>query len=300
MRQSGKPVILGAVAVLSWSTVATAFKIALSHLSTFEMVFVATLTALVIFTVWMTVTGSWKELRGLTPSLWGRFALLGFISPVAYYLILFKAYDYLPAQIAQPVNYLWPILLTVMLAVISRKPIPGAKYIGMAVSLAGVAAISIGGKGIAGSVSVTGLLLGLGSAFLWALYWIVNDGLKDKVGEATSLFLTFLFGMVYLLAGTLVAPLSPMNMEAILSGAYIGAFEMGVPFICFGMAIRHTDNPALINQMCYLSPFLSLFFISLILGEPIMPTTYIGLALIVGGLAYNQYFAGRRDVRRAA
>lgn len=83
-------------------------------------------------------------------------------------------------------------------------------------------------------------------------------------------------------------------MEAILSGAYIGAFEMGVPFICFGMAIRTTDNPALINQMCYLSPFLSLFFISLILGETIVPTTYIGLCLIVGGLVYNQYFATRK------
>lgn len=73
---------------------------------------------------------------------------------------------------------------------------------------------------------------------------------------------------------------------------------MGVPFICFGLAIRETDNPALINQMCYLSPFLSLFFISVVLGEPIMPTTIVGLVLIVGGLVYNEYFAGRRGRRQ--
>ena len=71
-------------------------------------------------------------------------------------------------------------------------------------------------------------------------------------------------------------------------------FEMGVPFICFGLAIRTTDNPALINRMCYLSPFLSLFFISVVLREAIMPTTIVGLVLIVGGLVYNEYFAGRR------
>lgn len=88
--------------------------------------------------------------------------------------------------------------------------------------------------------------------------------------------------------------MSSLGMEAILSGAYIGAFEMGVPFICFGLAIRTTDNPALINQMCYLSPFLSLFFISVVLREAIMPTTIVGLVLIVGGLVYNEYFAGRR------
>ena len=290
MKTSAKPVLLGAVAVLSWSTVATAFKIALTHLSVFGMVFVASLTALLIFAGWMCVTRSWGELKGLAPSLWARFALLGFLSPVAYYFVLFKSYDYLPAQIAQPINYLWPILLTVMLAVISHKSIPGAKYIGMAVSLAGVAAISIGGKGITGSVSMTGLLLGLGSAFLWALYWIVNDRLKDKVSEGTSLFLTFFFGVCYLLIAMMFEQLGPVNTESLLSGAYIGAFEMGIPFICFGLAIRETENPALINQMCYLAPFLSLFFISMVLGEPIMTTTYIGLVLIIGGLVYNQYF----------
>lgn len=298
MTRSSKSIALGAVAVLSWSTVATAFKIALSHLTTNQMVLVASLTALAIFTVWMCVCRSWGELRSLAPAVWGRFALLGLISPVAYYLVLFEAYDYLPAQIAQPVNYFWPIILTVLLAVISHKSIPASKYIGMAVSLAGVTAISIGGKGITGSISVIGLVLCVGSAFLWACYWIVNDSLKDKVSEGSSLFLTFLFGTIYLGIGTMFVPMPAMSLDGILSGMYIGTFEMGVPFICFGLAIRHTDNPALINQMCYLAPFLSLFFISMILGEPIMPTTYLGLALIVGGLVYNQYFAGR--VRRKA
>lgn len=300
MTQSAKSITLGSIAVLSWSTVATAFKIALIHLTVFQMVLLASLSALAIFTVWMCMCRSWGELRRLTTALWSRFAILGLISPVAYYLVLFAAYDYLPAQIAQPVNYFWPILLTVMLAVISHKAIPAVKYIGMAVSLAGVAAISIGGKGITGSVSILGLILCFGSAFLWATYWIVNDSVKDKVSEGTSLFLTFLFGSIYLGIGALFMPMSAMNAAGLLSGMYIGAFEMGIPFICFGLAIRHTDNPALINQMCYLAPFLSLFFISLVLHEPIMPTTYLGLALIVAGLVYNQYFAGRHIGRKVA
>lgn len=290
--------VLGAFAVLSWSTVATAFKIALEQLSVFELVFVATATALAIFTVWMCVTRSWSVLRHLSPGVWSRFALLGLVAPVAYYLILFSAYDYLPAQIAQPLNYLWPIILAVLLAVFGHKPIPKAKYLGMVISLAGLVFISVGGKGITGTVSVLGIALALGSALLWATYWIINDSLKNEVSEGTSLFLTFLFGMIYCLIGSIFVPVSAMSMPALLSGMYIGAFEMGVPFICFGLAIRETDNPALINQMCYLSPFLSLFFISVVLGEPIMPTTIVGLVLIVGGLIYNEYFAGRRGRRQ--
>jgi hypothetical protein len=38
-------------------------------------------------------------------------AILGLINPFLYYLILLKAYDLLPAQVAQPLNMIWPIIL---------------------------------------------------------------------------------------------------------------------------------------------------------------------------------------------
>jgi drug/metabolite transporter (DMT)-like permease len=75
---------------------------------------------------------------------------------------------------------------------------------------------------------------------------------------------------------------------------YVGGFEMAIPFICFGIAMRITTNPALINQLCYLSPFLSLFFIAVVLQEPIVVTTYIGLALIVAGIVFNEYFVKKK------
>lgn len=298
MKSTGRPVVLASVAVLSWSTVATAFKVALQSMSTFEMLFVACSTALIIFTVWMLLSGAWHELRLLTPQLWMRFAVLGLIAPTVYYLMLFEAYDLLPAQVAQPINYIWPILLAVLIAVVERKPIPSSKYLGMAVSLGGVVFISLGGTSITGSVSVVGIILAIVSAGLWGIYWMINDSLKEKVSEVTALFLTFLFGMAYLFVGNFFQPVSHLEPTSVLAGIYIGAFEMGIPFICFGIAIRETNNPALINQMCYLAPFLSLFFISIILEEPIVPSTFIGLALIIGGIIYNQYLAGRPLFRR--
>lgn len=299
MKKSARPVILASFAVLSWSTVATAFKLALQTMSTFEMLFVACATALIIFTIWMLVTGTWHELRLLTPSLWMRFAVLGLIAPVVYYLMLFTAYDLLPAQIAQPINYIWPILLAILLAFVEKKPIPRNKYLGMVVSLGGVVVISLGGSVITGEISFAGIILAIVSAMLWGIYWMVNDSLKDKVSETTALFLTFLFGMAYLFVGNFFQPIGHLEPQSVLTGVYIGAFEMGIPYICFGMAIRETSNPALVNQMCYLVPFLSLFFISIILSEPIVVSTYIGLALIIGGIIYNQYLADRPLFRRS-
>lgn len=291
MNSNTKSIVLASVAVLSWSTVATAFKIALSQLTYFEMLLVSCITAFMIFTVWMTVERKWGQLRKVSPKLWGTFALLGLLNPVCYYLVLFKSYSFLPAQVAQPINYMWPIVLLVLLAIFDKQPIPGRKYIGMVMSLGGVAFISLGGKGITGDLSPVGLGLAAFSALLWATYWMFNNRLKDSVDECVSLFLSFLFGTVYMCIAACFMPVDISSWSGILAGMYIGGFEIGIPFICFGMAIRITSNPALINQMCYLSPFMSLFFIAVILGEPIMLTTYIGLFLIVAGIVYNQYFA---------
>ncbi len=299
MNSNTKSVLLASVAVLSWSTVATAFKVALSHLTYFEMLLVACVAALCIFTVWITIERKWADVRRLTGRLWVTLALLGLLNPVAYYLVLFKSYSFLPAQVAQPVNYLWPIVLLVLLAVFDKKPIAPRKYIGMAVSLGGLMLISLGGKEIEGGISIEGIGLAAMSALLWASYWMFNNKLKERVDECVSLFVGFLFGTIYLVIMTSFMPVDNLgSVSGLLSGIYVGCFEIGIPFICFGLAIRLTSNPALINQMCYLAPFLSLFFISMVLRESIVPTTYVGLLLIVSGIVYNQYFAERRRVER--
>ena len=290
MKTSHQALVCAAVAVLSWSTVATAFKLALQQLTYFELIVIASLTALLLFGLTLTVRHQWPLVARLSRRQWGRFAFLGLLNPVCYYLVLFRSYELLPAQVAQPVNYAWPIVLLLLLALFGHQPIPRSKYGGMAVSLAGVALISAGTGGTSGlSVSATGLLLALLSAFLWALYWMMTNRREATVDGTVSLFMTFLFGSLYLLAATAVVGLHTPTLTGWLSGIYVGCFEMGVPFLCFGLAIRTTDNPTLVNQLCYLSPFLSLFFIGIVLGEPIAVTTYIGLLLILGGLLLNRH-----------
>lgn len=290
MTANTKSILLASAAVLCWSTVATAFKIALSHLSVFNMLFVASATALVIFIIMMTAEKKWSLLRSIPPGTLCFASMLGVLNPVAYYLMLFRAYDLLPAQMAQPLNYAWPIMLLALLVVFGHHHIPAGKFIGMALSIGGVVCISLGGGGAKGAVSPGGIILALSSAALWAIYWLLNNRLKKRVDTTVALFLGFLTGTAILAAGGLVVGFDLSSQAGILSGIYIGCFEMGIPFLAFGMALRITANPALINQMCYVSPFLSLFLIAAVLGEHVVATTYIGLAMIVAGLVYNEYF----------
>ena len=251
MKNDRKAVLYACLAVLSWSTVATAFKIALRSLTYFELVLVACLTSLVIFAVLLTVQRKWRLVFGLSGKQWGYFAGLGLLNPVGYYLVLFSAYSLLPAQVAQPINYAWPIVLLVLLALFDGQPIPKKKYIGMFVSLAGVVLISVG-TGNAGSMGISpaGLLLAALSAVLWATYWLINNKQKNQTDGSVALFMTFLFGSAYMLVGATFVGVDLNTLSGILSGMYVGGFEMGIPFIFFGLAMRTTSNPALVNQLC--------------------------------------------------
>lgn len=293
MNQNTKAILYALVAVLSWSTVATAFKIALQYLTHFEMVLVASVTAMVIFAIVLTFQHKWHLMRKFGGKEWGYFALLGLLNPVAYYMVLFKAYDLLPAHVAQPINYAWPIVLLVMLAVFGGQKIPLGKYLGMFISLAGVALISMGSGQGGEELPFLGLFLGFMSAFLWAGYWMVNNRNKHLTDGMVALFMTFFFGSIYLSVSALFVGVHLSTLPGLLAGMYVGGFEMGIPFLFFALALRDTTNPALVNQLTYLSPFLSLFLIATFLGETITMHTILGLVLIVLGIVINEFVVSR-------
>ena len=295
MKSNNQAVAYAGIAVLSWSTIATALKIALKHQTHFEMLLVASSTALLFFILLLTIQKKWNLVTQLSRKQWSFFMGIGLLNPVAYYLALFKAYDLLPAQIAQPINYAWPIVLLILLAVFAHQPIPARKYIGMFISLGGVILITMGSSQGGKTVSAEGIILAALSAVLWASYWLISN--QQRETDATvGLFMTFLFGTFYLILGAFIIGIHTFTLPGLLSAMYVGCFEIAIPFILFGLAMRKSTNPALINQMCYLSPFLSLFLITQVLGEQVAVSTYIGLSLIVGGILYNQYFV--KSIRR--
>ena len=77
-----------------------------------------------------------------------------------------------------------------------------------------------------------------------------------------------------------------------MGAAYVGTFEMGVAFVLWLKAMKLTSSTARISNLIFISPLLSLGMIYFVLGEPILPSTLVGLVLILGGLATQQL--GRR------
>src|SRR4030042_4608541 len=285
MDKTRQSYICAALAILFWSTIPTAFKICLSELDILPMLTLASVTSTLALFIILLSEGKTALLRNNSSPDLVSSALLGLINPFLYYLILLRAYQLLPAQIAQPLNMIWPIILVFLSVPILKQEIKSRSFIALFVSFFGVLIISSQGNLFnPGHADIRGVMLATGSSVFWALFFILN--VKDRRDEAVKLFLNFLFGTVYLVAAMIIPVTWPGNagFRGIASAVYIGLFEMGITFYLWLKALQMASTTDKISNLVYLAPFLSLIFVHFILREPVFYTTPAGLLLIVTGI----------------
>jgi drug/metabolite transporter (DMT)-like permease len=287
--------IYAGLAIFFWSTVPTAFKISLGELEILPMLTIASLTSALILFIIVLAGNKTDLLRKTTGRELLNSALLGLINPFLYYLILLKAYQLLPAQVAQPLNMIWPIILVFLSVPLLRQKIERRSFIALFISFAGVYIISSQGKPFATTHSdLTGIFFATGSSIFWAFYFIMN--VRDKRDESVKLLLNFLFGSVYLVAAMIIT--GKWQVEVGLKGAaasvYVGIFEMGITFLFWLKALKLASTTDKVSNLVYIAPFLSLVFVHFFLHEPVYYTTPAGLLLIISGiLIQNRKPVGR-------
>lgn len=283
-----KSYFYGILSVLIWSTVASAFKISLKYLDFLYLLFVSSLTALTILFFILILQKKTKFFKNLKTNDYIRSLILGFLNPFLYYTVLFKAYSLLKAQEAQPLNYTWAIVLSILSVIILKQKIKIGHFIGLIIGFIGVFIIATEGKiKELNFKNPFGVFLALSSSIIWAIYWIYN--LKDKKDEVLKLFLNFLFGFPFILITYLIFSTKTYSLKGILGSIYVGLFEMGITFIFWLKAIKYAERTSDISILIYFSPFLSLLFIRMFVGEKILISTIIGLLFIIGGVLIQKY-----------
>ncbi len=289
-KSQSRAMLLGLSAVLLWSTVATAFKLSLQVMSPLQLLGWSGLFSTLVLAVAVSWKRQWGELVQQLRQRPGYYLALGALNPFLYYLVLFRAYDLLPAQQAQALNYTWALTLALLAVPLLKQKLHRIDVIAMLLGYMGALVIATRGNLLALEFdSVPGVVLALGSTLIWALYWILNT--RAEGSPAVTLLLCFLLGtpMVWGLMAwqdELIVP----SLQGLLGAAYVGLFEMGVTFLLWLGAMRSATHVSRISNLIFLSPFLSLVFIRLFLNEPIVPATFIGLALIVGAVVLQQKF----------
>ena len=283
VQNTTKAYLFALTTVCFWSTVATAFKLTLQHLDTYQMVFFASLVSTLVLLIPILLQNNLRLLVNQLRLHWKVTLGFSLLNPLIYYLVLFAAYDRLPAQIAQPVNYTWALVLVLFSVLFLKQKLTRYDLAAVDIGYLGVVLIATRGDfSEFTSFSIQGLLLAILSTVIWAAYWVFS--VRDQRDQRVAMGLNFLCSLPFSLIACLSFSNFDVNREGLLGAAFIGTFEMGLAFLFWSRALQLAENTSRVSTLIFLSPFISLVLINQLLGEEIYPTTYIGLIIIVAGL----------------
>ncbi len=281
------------LSVLFWSTAGSVFAISLRYLNPYQLLLFASAVSFMALLLTFIISGQFKGSKIITTRNLLNSAFLGFLNPFLYYVILFWAYSLLPAQEAMVLNYTWPVVLVLLSIPILKQRIRGLSILAILLSFAGTILIAFRGDFQFFRIAdPLGFALAAGSSMVWALYWIFN--MKDSRQPIEKLVINFAFGTLYILILTIIiSDPFPQKQIGLAGAVYVGLFEMGFTFLMWLTALKYADTTARISNLIFLSPFLSLIFIHLFVGEKIIASTIIGLFLIIAGVLLQHFSASK-------
>ncbi|MEN9203460.1 MAG: DMT family transporter [Thermostichus sp. DG_1_6_bins_120] len=267
-------------AILGWATAASAFKLGLQYFSPTVLLIFSALSSCGILWMVLLLSGRARLVRQQSRGQIRLSAVQGLLNPFGYYLVLLQAYARLPAQAALALNYTWPLVLALLAVPLLRERFRWRLLLALGVSLLGVVLVATGGAWDSlRAGDPLGVLLAVGSAGIWALYWLLN--VRDGRDGVLKLWMGFVFGSLYCLT---LLPFQTLQWSGAGLGwaVYIGLAEMGLTFVFWLRALELSDHRGSLANWVYVTPFLSLGLIAWILGEAIAPASVVGLGLILG------------------
>lgn len=300
MTNQKQAMMYGLGTVLLWSTVATAFKLSLRELTPIQMLVVACSASVLVMALVLLVQRRWHLVFQLSGRQYLQSMGMGLINPCLYYFLLFGAFDRLPAQEAQPLNYTWALVLAYLSVPFLGQRLRRADIIAGLICYSGVVVIATRGDVLSMTFSdPLGVAYAIGSTLVWASYWIIAT--RDTRDPVVGLFLNFLCGLPVIVVICAMTTGFDFSLDTGLYAAvYVGVFEMGIAFVLWSYAMKKAENTSRVSNLIFISPFLSLVFIYFILGEIILQSTYIGLVLIIAGLWIQQRKVRNKMVRASA
>ena len=293
LSHQNKAYIFAGIVIFFWSTVATAFKLALVYLEPIQLVLYSTFFSVIVLFLITMMQDKLKLIKNFSKPDLMLCAFLGFLNPCLYYILLFKGYDILPAQEAMVINFSWPIMIIILSIPILKQKIDIKTFLAIIICYLGVVVIASKGDVLSMHFeSPLGVGYILITTVVWSLFWLLNT--KNTNDSVVSLFLIFLFSLPYIfLIAVLNDDLVIPSARGLIGSAYIGLFEMGVSVVLWQLALKTSTTVSRVASLVFVTPFLSLLVLYFVLKEAILPSTIIGVILICLGLILQKYFSNK-------
>lgn len=274
--------IYAGIAIVLWASTPAVGKLLLRDLTNEEiLLFSSCFAAIALFMMilWQRKLGVLLSYR---PDDYRYFAGVGFVGVFLYQILFYQGLELSSAQEAFIMNYTWPLWIVIMAVPILKEKLTIRKMVSAVIGLAGVFVVASRGHPFRfESGHWPGNLLALAGAFCFGLFCVINK--KRNYEKFTAMFCCFLFTFVLILICPLFFPLRPVNLRELSGLLWLGIFPGGLSFAFWSLAMERGDTSTMAN-LVLLTPFISLIYVYVLLGEKIRISSLIGLTLVAAGI----------------
>ena len=214
----------------------------------------------------------------------GALVAFGFLFAVSS-LTYYASFKFMDAGLASTLLFIYPLEVSVLMAVFFKEKIKVWTIVSIAVSMAGIALLYRGGDGA--PLSTVGLVLVFISSISYAIYMVMANRIKLQMGTVKMTFYAISFCMVFLLlySVTLGSGLPPVFMQASSWGwgFMLGAVPtvLSLIFMVKAVKIIGSTPTAILGA---LEPVTAVSIGVLVFEEILTVRLGIGIALILGSV----------------
>ena len=284
MDTNKKSYLYAAITVMIWATNAPVSKLLLNSFPNMQALFIAGAVGSVFLLLWNLLTGHIRKMKDYSLRDYGIMAGLGFLGVALYSALYFLCISNLTSQTGCIINYLWPAFIVLFSTVILREKMTVLKAAAIAMSFAGVVVICTGGgtAGASGNVPL-GIAGGLGAAVTYGLFSVLNK--KYDFDQQIAMMIYWAeAALLGLVSGLFSEAWIPVRGTQWIGFLWLGILVNAVGYLWWALALRGVKNSALVANLAFLVPFLSLVVGRFLLGERVNGRAFIALVLIVGGI----------------
>ena len=278
-----KAYIYIAVGIPAFATSPTISKLFFEGVSPYEILAWSCIPAALLFLVVTAWNGKLKTIRRMPAKTIIAMTAIGLVGVLLYNVFFQMGVARLPAQQAFVIQYLWPAMIIIWARILSHEAISLGNWCAILLSFAGVVIVAIDGdpSQVAGG-NLLGILACLAAAVSYGFYSAMNK----KVSYDTQLML---------LLGFFVSIFFGFGLAMMTGGVHVPTPHLAIGYLFYGLiptAIAYllwlkalkAGNTAVISNLAYLTPVVSLFMTHFVLGETITIWSAGGLAVILLGI----------------
>ncbi|GAC1349454.1 MAG: DMT family transporter [Ktedonobacteraceae bacterium] len=269
--------------ILSWGLIPVVTKNILVELNNLQMLFYSTIFSCIVMGSIVLFQKKISVLATYSIRDYAKVGVLGFLGTYLYYVLLYAALALTSASEGFILAYTWPMLVIILAFPLLKERLTVKKLCSIFISFLGIVVIVTHGSIFTLSfTSLQGDMLALGGSGVFALFSVL--GKKYQYDQVVSVFIYFVTALVFItptlfLFSSLKMPSFHVWLWLLLNGFVVN----GVSYIFWFKTLEYGDTSVISNAL-YLTPFLSLVYIALFLGEQILISSVLGLVIIVVGI----------------